>query len=64
MQRAYTVWKRAKIRNQYNQVPHLTQETTWESNTHTIRYHKQEQIGQPFPGRWPQGINEQTRAKA
>ena len=26
------VSKKAKIRNQYNQVPHLTQHTTWESD--------------------------------
>ena len=30
------VKKGAKIRNQYNQVPHLTQDTTWESNKNTI----------------------------
>ena len=26
----------------YNQVPHLTQDTTWESNKNTINIHKQE----------------------
>ena len=26
----------AKIRKQYNRVPHLTQDTTWESNKITI----------------------------
>ena len=45
------VGKRAKIRNRYNQVPHLTQDTTWESDKHTIRHHKQEPRGQPFPSR-------------
>ena len=30
----------------------------WQS---TIKHHKQEPIGQPFPSRWPQGSNEQTR---
>ena len=34
----------------------------WESNELTIRYHKQEPRGQPFPRRWPQGINQQTRS--
>ena len=29
------VRKKAKIRNQYNQVPHLTQNTLWESDKHT-----------------------------
>ena len=35
------VRKMAKIRNQYNQVPQLTQHITWESNKITIRHHKQ-----------------------
>ena len=30
------VRKTAKIRNQYNQVPHLTQDTTWESDKISI----------------------------
>ena len=30
------VQKVAKIRNQYNQVPHLTQDTKWESDKNTI----------------------------
>ena len=54
------VRKMAKIRNQYNQVPHLTQDTTWESDQITIRHHKQEPRVQPFPSRWPHGSNEQT----
>ena len=29
------VRKKAKIRNRYNQVPHLTQDTTWESDKKT-----------------------------
>ena len=41
----------AKIWNQYNQVPHLTQDTTWESDKITIRHHKLEQRGQHFPRR-------------
>ena len=31
------VRKEAKIRNRYNQVPQLTQDTTWESNKNTIK---------------------------
>ena len=46
----------AKIRNRHNQVPHLTQDTTWESDIN----HKQEPRGQPFTSRWPQGSIEQT----
>ena len=35
-----------------------------ESNKLTIRKHKREPRGQPFPSRWPQNINQQTRMKA
>ena len=45
------VRKAAKTRNRYNQVPHLTQETTWKSDKSIIKHHKQEQRGQPFPTR-------------
>ena len=42
--------KEAKIRNQYNQVPHLTQDTTWESDKNTIKHNIQEsQEVSPFP---------------
>ena len=34
------VRKMAKIRNQYNRVPHLVQDTTWESDKITIRHPK------------------------
>ena len=37
--------KAAKIRNQYNQVPYLSQDTTWESDKNTIKHHKQETRG-------------------
>ena len=38
----------AKIRNRYNQVPPLTQDTIWESDKNTIKHHKRESRG-PFP---------------
>ena len=41
----FKIRKAAKIRNRYNQVPHLTQDTTWESDK-TIKHHKQEPRGQ------------------
>ena len=45
------VRKKAKIRNRYNQAPHLTQDTTWESNKNTIKHHIQErQEVSPCPG--------------
>ena len=31
--------KKAKIRNQYNHVPHLTQDIIWESDKNTRKYH-------------------------
>ena len=44
------VSKKAKIRNRYNQVPHLTQDTTWESDKNTRKHHLQEsQEVSPFP---------------
>ena len=47
----YKVRKAVKIRIRYNQVPHLTQDTTWKSDNNTIKHHKQEPKGQPFPSR-------------
>ena len=38
----FKVSKKAKIRVRYNQVPHLTQDTTWESDKNTRKHHKQE----------------------
>ena len=35
----------AKLRNQYNQVPHTTQDTTWKSDKSTIKHLKQEPRG-------------------
>ena len=32
----------------------------WEIDNVTIRHHKREQRGQPFPSRWQQGINKQS----
>ena len=44
------VRKKAKIRNEYNQVPHLTQDTTWESDKNTRKHLIQEsQEVSPFP---------------
>ena len=42
------VRKRAKIRNRYNQAPHLTQDNQWEIDNVTIRHHKRETRGQPI----------------
>ena len=42
--------KKVKIRNRHNQVPHLTQDTTWESDKNTRKHHTQEsQEASPFP---------------
>ena len=45
------VRKVAKIRNQYNQVPHLIQDTIRESDKNTIKHHKRDPRGHPFPSR-------------
>ena len=44
------VSKGAKIRNRYNQVPHLTQVTNGKV-TNSVIHHKRESRGQPFPSR-------------
>ena len=51
------------IRNEYNQVPHLTHDTN-RKVTNSVIHHKREPRGQPFPSRWPQGTNKQTCTKA
>ena len=44
------VSKKAKTRNRYNQVPHLTQDPTWESDKNTRKHDIQEgQAFRPFP---------------
>ena len=43
--------KMAKIRKLYNQVPHLTNDTTCESNKIYNKHPQQEPRGQPFPSR-------------
>ena len=62
------VRKEANIRKRRNQVPHLTQDTTWESNKHTINITNKSKEATPPPhphththtSRRPQGSNEQT----
>ena len=56
--------KWAKIKNRYNQAPHLTQNTNGKVTTSQLDIKKREPRGQPFPSRWPQGINKQTFMKA
>ena len=43
------VRKTARIRNRYNQVPHLSQDTKWESNKITINISNKSQEVSPFP---------------
>ena len=45
----FKVRKTAKIRKRYNQVAHLTQDTTWESNKNTINITNKSQEVSPFP---------------
>ena len=35
--KTFKVCKKAKFRNQYNQVPHLTEDTVWESDKNTTK---------------------------
>ena len=59
--RHITVRKKAKIWNQYNQVPHLTQDTVWKSDKkHKKTSQTRGPWGQAFPNRWPQGCKKQT----
>ena len=39
----------AGIRNRYSQVPHLSQDTKWESNKITINITNKSQEASPFP---------------
>ena len=48
--RLLKVRKKATIRNQFSHVPHLTQDTEWESDKNTRKHHVQEsQEVSPFP---------------
>ena len=55
--------EKAKLRIRYNQVPHLTQDTTWERDTNTRKHHVQEsQEASSFPaGGHKAAMNRQTR---
>ena len=43
------VRKAAKIRNRYNQVPHMTKDTTWESDKNKLNITHNIQEVSPFP---------------
>ena len=45
----YKVRKTARIMNQYNQVPHLSQGTKWENNKITMNITNKSQEVSPFP---------------
>ena len=45
------VGKVAKFRNRYDQVPHMTQVTIWQSDKNTIKHHTREPRGQQFLSR-------------
>ena len=46
-----TVRKEANVRNRSNQVPHLAQDNTWESDKNTINITYNEPSGQPITSR-------------
>ena len=41
--------KAARIRNQYNQAPHLTQDITWESDKTQLNIKNESHVTSPFP---------------
>ena len=48
--KAFIIRQKAKIWNRYNQVPHLTLDTIWESDKNTRKSHTEEsQVASPFP---------------
>ena len=49
----------AKVRKRYNQVPHLTQDTTWESNKKNNKHHQQEPKG--YTQKWKRALALITR---
>ena len=55
------VRKKAKIRNPYNQIRHLTQISQGKVTKHKKTTYIRQTWGQPFPSRWPKGCKEQTR---
>ena len=56
------VKKKAKVRNRYNQVPHLTRDTIWKSDINTRKHHTQErQEVSPFQAGNQKAAKEQTR---
>ena len=50
------VRKRAKIRNQYNQAPHLTQDTNGKVTTSQLNITNESQEVSPFPAGDPSGM--------
>ena len=61
----FKVRKKAKIRNRYNQAPHLTQDTKRESDKNTIKHHKQEsQEISPFHAGDPKAAMNRQENKA
>ena len=55
----FSVMKKAKIRNRYNQVPSRTQGTIWEIGKATKHRETSHTRGQAFSSRWPQCCKKQ-----
>ena len=58
------VSKGTKIRNRYNQVPHLTQDTNGKVTNSQLDATNEMRGGLPFPSRSPQGTYKQMLTKA
>ena len=59
----FKVSKGAKIRNRYNQVLHLTQDTNGKVTNSQLDTTNESQEVSPFPSRWPQSTYKQTHTK-
>ena len=58
---SHKVRKKTKIRNRYNQIPHLTRTSKGRRQIHKKTSYAREPIGLPFHSRWPKGCKGQTR---
>ena len=57
------VSKGAKIRNRYNQVPHLTQDANGKVTNSQLDTTNESQEASPFPAWWPQSTYKQKHTK-
>ena len=59
---SFKISKTSMIRKEYNQVPHLTQDTTWESNRTTINITNKSQDVSPYSAGDYKAINRRVQS--